>query len=94
LSLQILVENFERRKLGIVARCLTWLGGVQDPDGSMPRDMRLTFTGHKDQLREAVEAMIAWNPERVILAHGRWYEKNGAQELRRDSDGYSRVPAS
>jgi hypothetical protein len=43
--------------------------------------MRLTFTGHKDQLREALEAMIAWNPERVILA--RWYEKNGAQELRR-----------
>jgi hypothetical protein len=27
--------------------------------------------------------MIAWNPERVILAHGRWYERDGAQELRR-----------
>jgi hypothetical protein len=27
--------------------------------------------------------MIGWNPERVVLAHGRWYEKNGAAELRR-----------
>jgi hypothetical protein len=27
--------------------------------------------------------MIAWNPEWVIVAHGRWYERHGAQELRR-----------
>jgi hypothetical protein len=34
----------------------------------MPRDMRLTFT--KDEVRRAVETMIAWGPERIILAHG------------------------
>jgi hypothetical protein len=27
--------------------------------------------------------MMAWQPERVILAHGRWYEENAAAELRR-----------
>jgi hypothetical protein len=27
--------------------------------------------------------MIQWNPERIILAHGRRYEKNGVHELRR-----------
>jgi len=27
--------------------------------------------------------MIGWNPERVILAHGRWYDRNGQAELRR-----------
>jgi hypothetical protein len=27
--------------------------------------------------------MIAWEPERVILAHGRWYDRAGAAELRR-----------
>jgi hypothetical protein len=27
--------------------------------------------------------MIAWNPERIILVHGRWYQRDGVQELRR-----------
>lgn len=27
--------------------------------------------------------MIEWNPERVIMAHGRWYEHDGVAELKR-----------
>jgi hypothetical protein len=81
LILTDLIENFERRKLGFRMRWLTWLGHVQDPDGQTARDMRLTFA--KPQLRTAVETMIGWNPERVIIAHGRWYQRNGAEELRR-----------
>jgi hypothetical protein len=27
--------------------------------------------------------MIAWNPERIILAHGRWYRDNAVAELKR-----------
>ena len=49
----------------------------------MPRDMRLSYSKQKPQLKTAIEQMIAWNPERVILAHGRWYPTNGAGELRR-----------
>jgi hypothetical protein len=76
------IENFEPFKLdSFVLRWLTWLGGVQDPDGQMPRDMRLTFAKQKPQLRAAVEKMISWDPERIFLAHGRWYQKNGADEL-------------
>jgi hypothetical protein len=84
LILTDLIENFEPAKLsGRVMRWLTRLGGVQDPDGSMPRDMRMTFSGRKMQLRSAVATMIAWRPERIILAHGRWYDRDGAAELRR-----------
>jgi hypothetical protein len=39
---------------------LTRLGGVQDPDGKTPRDMRLTFSGK--ELRKAVQKMIQWDP--------------------------------
>jgi hypothetical protein len=83
LILTDLIENFEADKLpSWWMHVLTRLGGVRDPDGSMPRDMRATF---KDRaaLRVAIETMIGWNPERVILAHGRWYPHDGANELRR-----------
>jgi hypothetical protein len=84
LILTDLIENFELRKLDSFAmRMLTRLGGVQDPDGQMPRDLRLTFVKRRNELRAAIEKMIQWNPERIILAHGRWYEKDGVKELRR-----------
>jgi hypothetical protein len=81
LVLTDLIENFEPRKLPLLMKWLTWLGSVQYPDGQTPRDMRLTFD--KIELRAAVETMIDWQPERVIVAHGRWFETNGADELRR-----------
>jgi hypothetical protein len=43
--------------------------------------MRLTF--RKAELRAAVEQMIAWEPERIVIAHGRCYDRDGAAELRR-----------
>ncbi|HEY9553484.1 DUF4336 domain-containing protein [Allosphingosinicella sp.] len=82
LVLTDLIENFEPEKLPLLARWLTKLGGAQHPDGQMPRDMRLTYKD-KATLKAAVETMIGWNPERIILAHGRWYERDGAAELRR-----------
>jgi len=84
LVLTDLIENFEPGRLdGVVMRLLTRLGGVQDPHGGMPRDMRMTFSRNRQELRAAVEKMIEWNPARIILAHGRWYESDGVQELRR-----------
>lgn len=81
LILTDLIENFEPGRVAWYLRPLLRLGGVLDPDGSMPRDMRATFRGHRAQLRAAVERMIGWAPERVILAHGRWYERDGVAEL-------------
>jgi len=83
LVLTDLIENFEPQKLGLFAGVLTWLGGVQHPDGKMPYDLRLTYWAQTAALRAAVERMIGWDPARIILAHGRWYERDGADELRR-----------
>ena len=84
LILTDLIENFEPGKLdSAFARWLTRIGGTQDPHGQMPRDMRLTFARQRKALRAAVRQMIEWDPERVILAHGRWYTAQGAAELRR-----------
>jgi len=83
LVLTDLIENFERAH---IPRWLQWvarLGGVLDPDGKMPFDMRMTFWRGRPALRAAVQRMLAWKPERVILAHGRWYPNNGGAELQR-----------
>jgi hypothetical protein len=78
------IENFEPGKVGSTwMRWLTRLGGVQDPHGSMPRDLRRTFKCQRAQLKAAVERMLAWEPERIVLAHGRWYDTDGSAELRR-----------
>ncbi|MGN6117013.1 MAG: DUF4336 domain-containing protein, partial [Nitrobacter sp.] len=83
LVLTDLIENFEPRKIrSWLMRILTRFGGVQDPDGAMPRDMRVSYRD-KARLKAAIDIMIGWNPERIILAHGRWYDRNGADELRR-----------
>ena len=74
-----LIENFEPDKIPFWMRWLVWFGGCLDPNGGTPRDMRLTFAKQKSRFRTAVETMIAWNPERIILAHGRWYDKDGAR---------------
>ena len=84
LVLTDLIENFElKRTHSRSYRLLLRLAGAADPDGKAPIDMQLTFWRHRRALRAAVEAMIAWNPERIIIAHGRWYEGNCAAELRR-----------
>jgi hypothetical protein len=59
------------------------LSGAVDPDGKMPFDLRSTFFMHRKQMSEAVRTMISWAPTRIIIAHGRWYESNALEELRR-----------
>lgn len=80
LVLTDLIENFEPGKLGRLSRWLARLGGAAEP-GAMPRDMRLTYP--RPVLAAAVERMIALDPERVVIAHGRWYRRDAAAELRR-----------
>ncbi len=77
------VENFEPQKLNWWRRIMARLGGVLAPQGAMPRDMRLTFASQRPALKRAVETMIGWGPERVIIAHGRWFERDGAEALKR-----------
>lgn len=77
------IENFEAEKVGFFYAWMLWLAGVADPDGKTPLDARLTFLGRKGKARACLEEMIAWQPEKVIMAHGRPYYRNGTAELHR-----------
>lgn len=82
LILTDLIENFEPHKVpSRLLRALLWIAGARAPDSQMPRDMRFNYD--RARLRAAVETMIGWQPERIILAHGKWHDRNGAAELRR-----------
>jgi hypothetical protein len=83
LILADLIENFEVEKVGRLHGWLIRLAGAADPDGKAPIDLRLTFLGRKKEARSTFERMVAWKPERVIMAHGRPYEREGTAELRR-----------
>ncbi len=84
LILTDLIENFEPSRVhSWWIKILMRLGGVADPDGKLPIDLYFSFLGHRDKLKAAIQNMIDWKPERVIIAHGRWYEENGVNELRR-----------
>ncbi|MGA7971450.1 MAG: DUF4336 domain-containing protein [Pseudolabrys sp.] len=84
LILTDLIENFEPGRFS-----KTWLrlacqwSGCCDPDGRAPIDLRSTFFRHRGAVRQAVRRMLEWQPERVILAHGRWYPENAVSELKR-----------
>ena len=83
LVLADLIENFETEKIGGVYRWLVRFAGAANPDGKTPIDLRLTFWGRRDAARASFGRILAWEPDKVILAHGHWYSRNGSAELRR-----------
>ncbi|MDZ4870932.1 MAG: hypothetical protein CLLPBCKN_000320 [Chroococcidiopsis cubana SAG 39.79] len=78
-----LIENFEKQKASKFFAFVARLAGSLDPDGKAPLDLRFTFWGRKKQALAAVDKMLAWEPNKVIFAHGRWYQENGKEELKR-----------
>ena len=84
LILTDLIENFEPGRIrNWFYRLLVRIGGASDPDGKTPIDMQLSFLRQRNAVRAAVQRMIAWEPERIIIAHGRWYDRNAPAELKR-----------
>jgi hypothetical protein len=83
LILADLIENFEAQKVPALFRLMLRAAGAMHPDGKAPIDMRMSFMRGRDQARQCLRRIEAWAPERIVIAHGKWYEKNGAAELKR-----------
>ena len=82
LILTDLITAIETAKLPTHHRPLVWIKGIDDSDGKTPPGIRWMFRD-KRAMADSVEEMIGWAPERIILAHGRCYDKNGVGELER-----------
>jgi hypothetical protein len=82
LVLTDLVVNLERRKLPLVERLGARLIGSLAPDGKAPVYLRLMVKLERARARAAAERLLAFAPERVIFAHGAWFERDGEARLR------------
>ena len=83
LILTDMIENIETHQMKPHQRLLYRLGDNAYPHGKTPRDLRLTFLGHKSEAKASFEILKNWKPEKIILAHGQCFLENGQEELDR-----------
>jgi hypothetical protein len=77
-----LVQKFDPATLHGWRGLLMRLDGLVGPEGSTPREWRLTFWNRR-AAREALRKALGWNPQRLIIAHGRCVGENGREALAR-----------
>ena len=65
------------------------LTGMYYPRGQILFGMRLPLLLQKRKTRAAVQKMLSWQPERIILSHGRWFDSTPVRLCNARSDGRS-----
>lgn len=79
-----LIENLEPAKLPPLARLA--MQAAAATQGTTARYLRLPIRLGGAEAKQAVRAIVALAPERVIFAHGRIFDSNGAAALARAFD--------
>lgn len=64
-----LIQRFSDQHLSGWKGMVMRLGGLAGENGSTPRDWRASFLRH-GPARAALRKVLAWNPERLLIAHG------------------------
>ncbi len=77
-----LIENHEPEVLSPVQRFWARRNAMLAPNGSTPRNFRLTFL-RRNEAKACLQRMLAWQPERVIVLHGRCAPSAGSAFLSR-----------
>jgi hypothetical protein len=76
-----LVQSFPPEWFKGWRRWVAKRAGIVAPKAGTPLELRATFTNRK-AARQAVERILEWNPERLVLAHGPLVEHEAADYLR------------
>jgi hypothetical protein len=83
LLLTDLVLNLEERKLPALIRPVARLFGIVAPDGMPPPYLRAVVRLRQEAAMRAASRLLDLRPERVVFAHGRWFDQDGTASLRR-----------
>lgn len=78
-----LVANLEAGKLPPVTRLFCRLNGMLAPQGRAAAYVRLSVRMRRSEAADALGRLIERQPERVVFAHGAWFERDGAAAARR-----------
>jgi hypothetical protein len=77
------IINLELDKIGQPWRLATRISGMYHPRGQIFFGMRLPLLLQRRKARAAIEKIMSWRPQRIILSHGRCFEANASKILDR-----------
>lgn len=77
------IVNYELEKVPQPWRAAVRMSGMCAPHGQIFFGMRLPFFLQRKKTRAAVERILSWQPERIVIAHGRCFESQAANVIRR-----------
>ena len=80
LILTDIVQHLHSDRLPALTRAFVLLSGADA--GTTPRYLRAMLRLRHGKAARAFEAMLNLEPERVVFAHGAWFEQDGADRLR------------
>jgi hypothetical protein len=83
LVLTDLIQNLEPGKVPLALRPIAALTGVLAPDGKAPIYLRAIVRAAGKDARAAGRRLIDLQPQRVIFAHGSWFQTEAASRLQR-----------
>lgn len=83
LVLTDLILNVAPEEVPPLPRLMARALGILAPNGKAPAYVRALLLLNRAEVRQTAARLIAFDPERVIFAHGRWFERDGAGQLRR-----------
>lgn len=83
LILTDLVQNLEPRKLSGLFRGMARVAGVVAPAGKAPIYLRAIVRLKGHAAKEAGRRLVAFDPALVIFAHGRPFDRNAREQLKR-----------
>jgi short-subunit dehydrogenase len=90
LVLTDVVQNLEPGTLPPLARSVARLLGITAPDGKAPLYLRLLLRLGGRSVEQSAARLISFAPDRVVFAHGEWFESAGTDRLRRSLRWLSR----
>jgi hypothetical protein len=86
LMLTDLIVNLEPERIPKLWRGPARALGVTTPDGETPAYLRMALRANRGPARMAAARLLALEPERVIFAHGQWFDADGTARLRASLD--------
>ncbi len=76
-----MIERLEGKGWSWWMKILGRLDGLMGAKGGMPKEWRASFLNRK-KARKDLARMIAWDPQRIIIAHGPCVDEDGADYLK------------